>query len=173
MSQTYEEELLEMGEDEDTISNKYLTFTLGNNSYGIPIAHIRDIIEMQKIATVPDMPSYVRGVINLRGKIIPVVDMRLRLNMPFREYDNRTCIIVIELKNTLIGLIVDVVEEVLEILPNNIEVTPHFRGIDAQERYLKGIGKVGDKLKILLDVEKVVYDEDMKTLQQAGQVGEA
>ncbi|URA10364.1 chemotaxis protein CheW [Thermospira aquatica] len=169
MSGIYEEELVDMGEEEDTISNKYLTFTLGDNSYGIPIAHIRDIIEMQKIATIPDMPPYVRGVINLRGKIIPVVDMRLRLHMPFREYDDRTCIIVIELKNTLIGLIVDVVEEVLEILPNNIEVTPHFRGIEAQERYIKGIGKVGDKLKILLDVEKVVYEDDLKTLQEAGE----
>ncbi|MCX7881628.1 MAG: chemotaxis protein CheW [Brevinematales bacterium] len=168
MNQTYDDELLEMGEEEDTISNKYLTFTLGENSYGIPIAHVRDIIEMQKIAVVPDMPPYVKGVINLRGKIIPVVDMRLRLGMPFREYDNRTCIIVIELKNTLIGLIVDLVEEVLEILPNAIEPAPHFRGVEAQERYLKGIGKVGDKLKILLDVERVIYEEDIETLQKAG-----
>jgi len=165
---TYDDELLEMGEDEDTISNKYLTFTLGENSYGIPILYVRDIIEMQKIAVVPDMPSYVKGVINLRGKIIPVVDMRLRLGMPEREYDNRTCIIVIELRSILIGLIVDVVEEVLEILPSEIEPTPHFRGVEAQERYIQGIGKVGERLKILLNVERVIYDEDIDKIQQAG-----
>jgi len=169
MSQTYEDDILETAEDEDTISNKYLTFTMGEHSYGIPIASVRDIIEMQKIAVVPDMPPYVKGVINLRGKIIPVVDMRLRLGLPPREYDNRTCIIVIELKNTLIGLIVDVVEEVLEIPPSAIEPTPHFRNVEAEERYIQGIGKAGDKLKILLNVERIVYDDDMSLLQRAGQ----
>lgn len=168
MNHTYEEEWLEM-EEEDTISNKFLTFTLENNSYGIPITYVRDIIEMQKIAEVPDLPSYVRGVINLRGKIIPVLDMRLRLGMAFREYDNRTCIIVVELKNTLIGLIVDLVEEVIEIPPSAIEPTPHFRGVEAQERYIRGIGKVGEKLKILLEVEKVIYEEDMSTIQNVGE----
>lgn len=150
--------------DEDTQANKYLFFRISKESYGIGIRHIIEIIELQAISTVPDMPSYVRGVINLRGKVIPIVDLRLRFDMEERDYDDRTCIIVTEIDSFLIGFIVDTVEEVMEILENQIEPPPRFKSASGRERYISGMGKVGDSVKILIDVEKIVRDEEIKVI---------
>jgi purine-binding chemotaxis protein CheW len=151
-------------EDEDTQANKYLFFRIGKESYGIGIRHIIEIIELQAISTVPDMPSYVRGVINLRGKVIPIVDLRLRFDMEERSYDDRTCIIVTDIDNVLIGFIVDTVEEVMEILENAIEPPPRFKSASGRERYISGMGKVGESVKILIDVEKIVRDEEIQAM---------
>lgn len=153
-------------EDEDTQANKYMTFHLNTESYGIGIKNIREIIEIQKITEVPDMPPYVKGVINLRGRVIPVVDLRLRFKLEARAYDDRTCIIVIEVKETSIGFIIDSVEEVLEITDQNIEPAPNFRSASGEEKYIMGLGKVNDAVKIILNVEKILFDDDIKLLHK-------
>jgi len=154
-------------EDEDTQANKYLFFRIDRESYGIGIRHVIEIVELQRISAVPDMPSYVKGVINLRGKVIPVVDLRLRFGMEERAYDDRTCIVVSEIEGVSLGFIVDTVEEVLEIPEAQVEEAPRFKTVSGRERYIAGMGKVGEAVKILLDVEKLVRDEDMRAVEAA------
>lgn len=146
-------------DDEDTQKDKYLTFSVGDEEYGIEIYCVTEIIGIQKITQVPDMPAYIKGVINLRGKVIPVMDVRLRFKMPERPYDERTCIIVVNLSGNLIGLVVDTVREVLTIPPAQVELPPEVTG--SSHQYVKGLGKAGEKVKIILDVEKLVRREDI------------
>jgi len=153
-------------DDEDTQKDKYLTFTVGKEDYGIEISHVTEIIGIQKITDVPDMPSYIKGVINLRGKVIPVMDVRLRFRMPEREYDDRTCTVVVSVNATPVGLVVDTVKEVVDIPENQIELPPEVAESSTQ-RYIKGLGKIGEDVKILLDVEKLVRNEDMAAMQSA------
>jgi purine-binding chemotaxis protein CheW len=153
-------------DDEDTQKDKYLTFTVGKEDYGIEITHVTEIIGVQKITDVPDMPAYIKGVINLRGKVIPVIDVRLRFRMPEREYDDRTCTVVVSVNGTPIGLVVDTVKEVVDIPENQIELPPEVAESSTQ-RYIKGLGKIGDDVKILLDVEKLVRNEDIAAMQSA------
>ena len=127
-------------EEEDTQKDKYLTFSLGDEVYGIDIRVVIEIIGIQKITNVPEVPDYVRGIINLRGKIIPVVDMRLRFRREYREYTDRTCVIVVEINGVLIGLIVDGVSEVLDIAEKNVVPPPDLRA--SQNKYIRGIGKL-------------------------------
>lgn len=157
-----QDELLDDDEEnEDTQANKYLFFRIGKESYGVGIRFVIEIIELQTISSVPDMPQYVKGVINLRGKVIPIVDLRLRFDMDEREYDNRTCIIVTEVDHVLVGFLVDTVEEVLEITEKDIEPPPKFRSISGRDRYISGMGKAGEAIKILIDVDKLVRDENL------------
>jgi purine-binding chemotaxis protein CheW len=159
-----QDDLLADDEDnEDTQADKYLFFRIGKESYGVGIRHVIEIIELQNISTVPDMPDYVKGVINLRGKVIPIVDLRLRFDMDEREYDNRTCIIVTEVDRLLVGFLVDTVEEVLEIPEKDIEPPPKFKSVSGGDRYISGMGKSGEAIKILIDVEKLVRDENLVT----------
>lgn len=151
-------------EDEDTQANKYLFFKIDRESYGIGIRHIIEIVELQRISAVPDMPVYVKGVINLRGKVIPVVDLRLRFGMTERTYDDRTCIVVSEIGGVTLGFIVDTVEEVLEIPESQVEPAPRFKTVSGQDRYIAGMGKAGEQVKILLDVEKLIKDDDARVL---------
>ncbi len=158
--------LLSDEEDEDTQANKYLFFRIGHESYGIGIRFILEIIELQKISEVPDMPKSVKGVINLRGKVIPIVDLRLRFGLEERAYDDRTCIVVTEIEQVTIGFIVDTVEEVMEIPESQVEPAPNFKTQSGRERYISGIGKVGEEVKILLDVERIVGDDEMKAVSE-------
>lgn len=144
--------------DEDTQKGKFLTFALGNEFYGLEIAHVTEIIGIQPITEIPELPDYVKGIVNLRGKIVPVMDVRLRFKKPFREYNDRTCIIVIDIKDISIGLIVDSVSEVLAIPENNIVPPPDIKA--AQNKYIKGIGKVEHEIKLLLDCEKLLTEDD-------------
>jgi purine-binding chemotaxis protein CheW len=148
-------------ENEDTQANKYLFFRIGKESYGIGIRYVIEIIELQNISVVPDMPHYVKGVINLRGRVIPIVDLRLRFDMEERAYDNRTCIIVTEVDHILVGCLVDTVEEVMEITEKNIEPPPKFKTLSGRDQYISGMGKSGEAIKILIDVEKIVRDESL------------
>lgn len=157
---SHDDAMLVDDENEDTQANKYLFFRIGKESYGIGIRFIIEIIELQRISEVPEMPAYVKGVINLRGKVIPIVDLRLRFDLEERTYDDRTCIVVTEIDRVLIGFIVDTVEEVMEIPEDKIEPPPRFKSVSSKERYISGMGKVGDSVKILIDVEKVVHDEE-------------
>jgi purine-binding chemotaxis protein CheW len=151
-------------DDEDTQKDKYLTFTVGSEDYGIEVRCVTEIIGIQKITDVPDMPDYVKGVINLRGKVIPVMDVRLRFRMPEREYDDRTCIVVVSVNGSAVGLVVDTVREVVDIPENQIELPPEVAEGNLQ-RYIKGLGKMGEDVKILLDVDNLVRKEHMDTIK--------
>ena len=149
-------------EEEDTQKDKYLTFSLADEIYGIDIAVVIEIIGIQNITQVPEVPDYVRGIINLRGKIIPVVDMRLRFKRDFREYTDRTCVVVIEVHDVLIGLIVDGVAEVLDIKPDNVVPPPALKA--SQNKYIRGIGKLKESVVLLLDWEKLFSEDDKELL---------
>ena len=149
-------------EDEDTLKGKYLIFALGQELYGIEIRYVTEIIGIQPITEVPEMPEYVRGVTNLRGKIIPVMDARLRFKKAAREYDERTCIIVLDTNEVSIGLVVDSVSEVISIPDEEIAAPPEInRG---GQRYIKGIGKAGGSVELLLDCQRLLTDEERETI---------
>lgn len=151
---------------------KYLTFTMGDEEYGISILKIKEIIGMMPITTVPQTPEFVKGVINLRGKVIPVIDLRLRFSMEAIPYTERTCIIVIEIEgeeNTVLtGIVVDSVSEVLNIKDKEIEDTPTF-GINMNTEYILGVAKMENSVKILLDINKVLNGDEIKNLEEAAE----
>lgn len=158
------EELKELNElVEDTQKGRFLTFAIGKEVYGIEIKYVIEIINIQKITEVPELPDYLRGIINLRGKIIPVLDVRLRFKREPKEYNDRTCIIVVDIDEVSVGLIVDSVAEVLTITDNDI-VPPPDSNTGFNNRYIKGVGKVGDDVKLLLDCSKLLSDEDCENL---------
>ena len=148
--------------EEDTQKGKYLTFVLDNESYGIGINNITEIIGIQPITVIPELPDYIKGIINLRGKIIPVMDVRLRFKKPPREYNDRTCIIVVDINDLSIGLIVDSVSEVLRILDQDIVPPPNLNKIS--NKYIKGIGKIDKEVKLILDCDKLINDNDTDVL---------
>lgn len=151
--------------EEDTQKGKYLTFSMGKEIFGVEIKYVTEIIGIQPITQVPELPEYLRGIINLRGKIIPVMDVRLRFKMPFREYNDRTCIIVIEILDISIGLIVDSVSEVLSIPREDIVPLPEVHNGQSY-RYMKGIGKVGNEVKLILDCDKLLSLQEAEIIQQ-------
>ncbi len=146
-------------DEEDTQEDKFLTFIIGKEDYGIEIRYVTEIIGIQSITEVPDMPPHVKGVINLRGKVIPVMDVRLRFGVEERPYDDRTCIIVININEQPVGLIVDRVLEVLDIPESEIEPPPKMKK-GKSNRFIQGMGKVGDQVKILLNANRLLYDEE-------------
>jgi purine-binding chemotaxis protein CheW len=149
---------------------KYLTFTLASEEYGIGILKIREIIGMMPITTVPQTPGFVKGVINLRGKVIPVIDLRLRFEMDAIDYTERTCIIVVEIEGSAgtvqIGIVVDAVSEVLNVNAEDVEETPTF-GAKLNTDYILGMAKMEGGVKILLDIDKVLSSEEITTLEKA------
>ncbi|HEY8348895.1 MAG TPA: chemotaxis protein CheW [Clostridia bacterium] len=152
--------------EEDTLKGRYLTFSLGNESYGIEVRYVTEIIGMQAITEVPELPEYVRGIINLRGKIIPVMDVRLRFKKEPKEYNDRTCVIVVDINEISIGLIVDTVSEVLTIPEQDI-VEPPQMNKGFSNKYIKHIGKVGNDVKLLLDCEKLLSEEELMDIKDA------
>jgi purine-binding chemotaxis protein CheW len=154
----------QIDQEEDTQKGKFLTFSLGNESYGIEIKFVTEIIGIQPVTEVPELPEYIRGIINLRGKIIPVMDVRLRFRKPFFEYNERTCIIVIDIKDISIGLIVDRVSEVLSIPDEDIAPPPDINKT-AGNRFIKGIGKVENEVKLLLDCEMFLQEDEVIALE--------
>jgi purine-binding chemotaxis protein CheW len=149
---------------------KYLTFTLADEEYGIGILKIKEIIGMMPITTVPQTPEFVKGVINLRGKVIPVIDLRLRFWMESMDYTDRTCIIVVEIQGTVdtvqIGIVVDSVSEVLNIKGQEVEDTPTF-GARLNTDYILGMAKMEGGVKILLDIDRVLKAEEVELLEKA------
>jgi len=150
-------------ENEDTLKNMYLTFRLGNEDYGIEIRYVTEIVGMQKITEVPDMPNFVKGVVNLRGQVIPVLDMRLRFHMMSRDYDERTCIIVVNIGGSQVGLVVDTVNEVRNIDDEQISPPPKTAGADSA-RYIQGMGKAGDAVIILLEGQRLLHENEIGDL---------
>lgn len=139
-------------------SCQYLTFTLGEEKYAVEVSNIREILDCTTITKVPRAPESMRGVINLRGSVVPVVDMRMKLGMTPTEESISTCIIVVEIvvegETNLLGALADSVQEVLEIEPEQIEAAPRI-GVDARSDFIKGMGKRGDQFIMILDVDKV------------------
>lgn len=143
------------------LAGKYLTFVLDQEEYGIEILKVREIIGMIEVTPVPQVPHYIKGVINLRGKVIPVADLRLKFGMEEKGYDEETCIIVLDVSGKLMGAIVDTVSEVLDVVGEQIEPTPDF-GSKLDTEYILGMGKIGDKVKILLDIDKVLASDEIQ-----------
>lgn len=151
-------------QEEDTQKGKFLTFTLGSEAYGLEIKYVTEIIGVQEITEVPELPEYIRGIINLRGKIIPVMDVRLRFRKQFREYNDRTCIVVVDIKDISVGLIVDAVSEVISIKDQDIVPPPDLNKGNSN-KYIKGIGKVGNEVILLLDCSKLLNDDEVQNLE--------
>lgn len=149
-------------QEEDTQKGRFLTFLLSNDAYGVEIRYVTEIIGIQPITEIPELPGYIRGIINLRGKIIPVMDVRLRFKKAFKEYNDRTCVIVIDIQDLSIGLIVDSVSEVISIPDAEIVDPPEMN--KAAGRYVKGIGKVGNEVKLILNCEKLLNEEESEKL---------
>ena len=151
----------------DARAGKYLTFQLGNEEFGIRVLKVREIMGIQEITAVPQTPPHIKGVINLRGKVVPVIDLRLKFGLAAAEYTQRTCIIVTQVQGeagaVLMGIVVDGVSEVLNLAPNEIEDTPDF-GEEISTGYLLGMAKAKGKVKILLDIDKVLSSQELHNL---------
>ena len=148
--------------------NKFLTFKLNQEEYAIPILKIKEIIGMMPITQVPRLPKFIKGVINLRGKIIPVIDLRLKFGLDERDYDERTSIIVMELDtgngSKTSGMVVDTVQEVIDITAESIEPPPQY-GTDLDQAFLTGMGKVNDNVVMLLDADKILSSDEQQIIE--------
>jgi purine-binding chemotaxis protein CheW len=151
----------------DARAGKYLTFQLSNEEFGIRVLKVREIMGIQEITAVPQTPAHIKGVINLRGKVVPVVDLRLKFGLAAADYTQRTCIIVTQVQGesgpVMMGIVVDGVSEVLNLTGAEIEDTPDF-GEEISGGYLLGMAKVKGKVKILLDIDRVLSTQDMHNL---------
>ncbi|HOM02181.1 MAG TPA: chemotaxis protein CheW [Acetivibrio sp.] len=149
--------------NEDTQKDMYLTFLIGNEEYGIAIKYVTEIVGIQKIIEVPEMQEYVKGIINLRGKVIPVIDVRLMLGLKEKEYNDRTCTIVLDVRGVPIGLIVDAVAEVMQISGENIVPPPEIND-ERKQKYINGIGRTENGIKLLVDCEKLLTNNALENV---------
>ena len=160
------------GQDARAHAGQYLTFHLASEVYGLEILKIQEIIGMMDVTVVPRTPEHVRGVINLRGKVIPVLDLRIVFGMPPQDDTNRTCIIVVQVRDRnadkTVGFIVDEVSEVLQVTGDQMEERPSL-GASAENDFILGMGKVGGKVIMLLDADKLLGDTDFQELAVAGE----
>lgn len=160
------EELELLEEQEDTQHGRYLTFAVGEEVFGIEIRYVTEIIGIQPITQLPEAPEHIKGVINLRGRIVPVVDVRLKFKKPSMEYNDRTCVIVVEANDLVAGLIVDQVAEVLSIADADVVPPPEYSAT-AHNSYIRGIGKADGNVKLLLDCEKLFRADEEAVLRSA------
>ena len=155
--------------DDDNIEevqcDKYLTFLIDEQTYGIDIKDVVEIVSMQPISKVPEFAEYAKGIINLRGKVIPVIDVRARFYLPESTYDSRTCIIITNINNMEIGFIVDSVQEVIDLEPDQIEDAPRLSGGYAH-RFVSGVGKWNERMVLLLDSQKMLNEQELDVLEQ-------
>ncbi len=163
LNRFYDQDESEQGESLET-SEKYLSFLIEKQYYAFHISNVNEIIKLQEITPVPEFPDYAKGIINLRGTLIPVIDVRLRFCKNEAEYDERTCIIVLNMKDIEVGFIVDTVDEVLDIDDKDISPVPRLS--DAKTRkFIKGVGKTPKKIVMLLDAQKMLNDDEIKSLE--------
>jgi purine-binding chemotaxis protein CheW len=152
-----------------TDTKQYLTFQLGEEVFAVDVSHVREILEFTTVTKVPRTPDYMRGVINLRGSVVPVLDMRLKFGLSRTEKTVDTCIIVVEVffedESTIIGAVVDSVQEVLELEPDQIEPAPRI-GTQLKTEFIKGMGKRDDRFIILLDIDKVFSSEELAVIAE-------
>ena len=158
---------------QESHAGKYVTFKSGNEYFAIKIEYVNEIIVYQEITAIPESVDFLKGLINLRGKIIPVIDVRLRFKQPEIPYTDRTCIIIVNYNNAVVGLIVEKIAEVVELVDENIIPSPTFGKADkSQNKYVYAIGKVGESVKLLLDPDKLLNEEDLAVLNQMSEDGE-
>lgn len=157
----------------DAQQGKYMTFKSGKECYGLKIQYVSEIITFQTITAIPETEDYIKGLINLRGKILPVIDVRARFKQEPIEYNDRTCIMVIMVKDMTVGLIIEQIAEVVEIADENILPPPSImRGDKIQNKYVYGIGRIDDSVKLLIDPDKLLNDDDMSAVEQANDPNE-
>lgn len=151
------------------LAQKYLTFELGTEVYGLDILRVQEIIGIMPVTRVPQTPSFVRGVINLRGRVIPVIDLRVKFDTGNAEDTERTCIVVVQVSgktSSIMGVVVDEVSEVVDIASDQIEATPEF-GAGIETDFVRGVGKIGDTVVMLLDIDKVLSASEIRILKKA------
>ena len=158
-------------EEEDTMEGLYMIFTCDEVGYGFPVEHVTEIVALLDITEVPDMPEYVKGVINLRGRVLPVIDIRIRFGLKDVEYHDRTCVIILSTGNQTVGVIVDAVNEVIKIPHENIESAPRMSGEGQSGEFIEAMGKVGDSVKILLDIERLLAGINLELMEDHVEVG--
>ena len=146
--------------NEDTLRGRYLTFQIGAETFGIQIRYVTEIVSMRPLMVMPEMPEYIKGIINLRGKIISVMDMRLRFGIPWKEYNDRTCIIVVEMDGISVGLIIDAVSEVVSINDDQVEKRPVMSAKTGCE-YISNLGRKGNQVILLIDCEELLSNDDV------------
>lgn len=149
-----------------TDSQQYVSFFLSGEQYGIPIMKVQEIIRHTDLTRVPQASEFIEGVLNLRGRVIPVVDLRTKFCLPLKEHDKNTRIVVVEVKGKVIGMTVDGVSEVLSINADEIDPTPQL-GTRVRSEYISGMGKVGDRLMILLDIDRVLSESEQSLVEEA------
>lgn len=156
--------------------DKYITFKSGDESFGLKIEYVKEIVRYQEIIAVPESPEYVKGVINLRGQIVSAVDVKVRFKQEPSEYTDRTCIIVMQVDKVLVGLIVEKIEEVVELGEEDITPTPvmHFGGQSesVDNKYVYAMGKIGDKVKLLLDPQRLINEDNVPVIEDVEQFGD-
>ena len=151
------------GSEDDAQKGKYMTFQIGGEFYGIAINYVNEIINMQPIAGIPEVEDYIKGLINIRGKIIPVIDVKVRFKQPSIDYTDRTCIIVIDVNSTTVGLIVEKIADVITIDEKQIIPPPSLnQSPSGKDKYVFGLVRVADEVKLLLDPEKLLSDEELE-----------
>lgn len=150
----------------DTEKGKYMTFKNLGEYYGVALKNVVEIVGIQKITAIPEVEDYIKGLINLRGKIIPVIDVRVRFRQEPFEYNDRTCIIIINVNDILVGLIVETIAEVVEIDDSEIVPPPTLNPKNVRNQYVYGLGKVGDSVKMLLDPDKLIKDDELNFLEE-------
>jgi len=156
------DDILLMGSDDDDLENMYLVFGVTDEEYAVNIAHVTEIVGMQRISEVPDVPDFIKGVTNLRGQVIPVMDVRLRFGLPWQDYTDRTTIIVLELDGAPTGLVVDSVNEVRDIAPEQIDPPPNWHHTGDTGGVIKGLGKTDNSVCIILDVRRLLDDREIQ-----------
>lgn len=149
----------ENDEEDDVQHGRYMTFKCDGDFYGIAITYVNEIIGIQQITELPETPDYIRGLINLRGRIVPIVDVRIRFGKPLAEYNDRTCVIVINVGDDTVGLVVDTIADVVSIEDRDI-LNPPSLNQDAQNRFIFGLGKCGEEVKLLVDPAKLIYEQE-------------
>ncbi len=152
-------------EAEDTLKGRFLSFLIGIETYGIEISYVTEIVGIQNITEIPEMPAYIKGIINLRGIIIPVMDVRIRFGMEPKKYNDRTCVIIVEFSGSLAGLIVDSVNEVLTLKEEDVVEVPNGK-MGMNSRYLQNIGKIGSKVVLLVDCRKLLATDEFEAFKQ-------
>jgi purine-binding chemotaxis protein CheW len=144
----------------DDVENMYLVFEVADERYAVNIGYVTEIVGMQRISAIPDVPIFIKGAMNLRGKVIPVMDMHLRFGLPWREYDDRTTLIVLNLEGIPTALVVDRVSDVLTISPDKIDPPTHWQG-DGEKGMVLGLGKLDNQVSIILNVPRLIYDKEV------------
>ncbi len=168
-----ETELTQEMADEESIENMFLTFKVAEEDYAVGIEYVTEIVGIQEFKKVPDVPEFIKGVINLRGKVIPIMDVRIRFKLPPQDYTERTCIIVLEVDEVPTGIVVDQVSDVLEIMPENMSPPPAWNKNSDESSVISGLGKLDDLVCTVLDVGKFLFAEEIAILEQDTQNGQA